>query len=132
MKFGPDIELIYWDIGCQYEKKIGPLREFYVLNDVIILKSNDVKMTHKWLEWLWYCSNDISFFVKTLHPKYFLWGLEFVLRCVCLHSPLVQIWSILRMNDRFSFLQWKPSKINRFEYIFWILFCPQYQWSLPF
>ena len=46
MKFGPDIELIYWDIGCQYEKKIGPLREFYVLNDVIILKSNDVKMTH--------------------------------------------------------------------------------------
>lgn len=39
---------------------------------------------------------------------------------------------LLIMNDRFSFLQWKPSKINRFEYIFWILFCPQNQWSLPF
>ena len=45
MKFGPDIEqLIYWDIGCQKEKKIGSLREkIDVLNDVI-----KNQMTLKW------------------------------------------------------------------------------------
>ena len=44
MKFGPDIKLIYWDIGCQKEKKIGSLCEnFDVLNDVI-----NNQMTLKW------------------------------------------------------------------------------------
>ena len=49
MKFGPDIELIYWDIGSQWQKKIGQLREkIDVLNDVIINQ-----MTFKWHMMTW-------------------------------------------------------------------------------
>ena len=44
MKLVPDTNLIFWNIGCQKEKKIGPLCEqFDVLNDVIVNQ-----MTLKW------------------------------------------------------------------------------------